>query len=258
MHFHLPKPLHGWREFAGEVGIIVVGVLIALGAEQFVERGHWRSEARQATDSLRDEVADHYVTASEIVMAQPCIDQQLETLEQSLLRPGAYIPAPVYQGSVGSFVFRAPTRTWADNVWRTVVSEGIATHLDARLRLKLAAYYAQLDSMRTSNHDADRLGWQLRILSQPLQPDAATRANLMQQIEETRGQFGFMKLVGNQEIGTIEDMGMKPPQGYVANGLAQSGTLQFCKDHHLPLSKVEPERAVIESIHDYDQTATSN
>ena len=32
MHFHLPKPLHGWREFAGEVGVIVLGVLIALGA----------------------------------------------------------------------------------------------------------------------------------------------------------------------------------------------------------------------------------
>jgi uncharacterized membrane protein YraQ (UPF0718 family) len=29
MHFHLPKPLHGWREFKGEVGIIVLGVLIA-------------------------------------------------------------------------------------------------------------------------------------------------------------------------------------------------------------------------------------
>ena len=43
MHFHLPKPLHGWREFAGEVGIIVLGVLIALGAEQLVEAAHWRS-----------------------------------------------------------------------------------------------------------------------------------------------------------------------------------------------------------------------
>lgn len=31
MHFHLPKPLHGWREFVGEVGIIVLGGLIALG-----------------------------------------------------------------------------------------------------------------------------------------------------------------------------------------------------------------------------------
>jgi hypothetical protein len=30
MHVHLPKPLHGWRAFAGEVGIIVLGVLIAL------------------------------------------------------------------------------------------------------------------------------------------------------------------------------------------------------------------------------------
>ena len=40
MHFHLPKPLHGWREFAGEVGIIVIGVLIALGAEQVVETLH--------------------------------------------------------------------------------------------------------------------------------------------------------------------------------------------------------------------------
>ena len=31
MSIHIPKPLHGWREFVGEVGIIVIGVLIALG-----------------------------------------------------------------------------------------------------------------------------------------------------------------------------------------------------------------------------------
>ena len=40
MHFHLPKPLHGWREFAGEVGIIVIGVLIALGADQLLNDWH--------------------------------------------------------------------------------------------------------------------------------------------------------------------------------------------------------------------------
>lgn len=37
MHIHLPKALHGWRDFLKEVGIIVLGVLIALGAEQGVE-----------------------------------------------------------------------------------------------------------------------------------------------------------------------------------------------------------------------------
>jgi hypothetical protein len=32
MQIQLPKPLHGWREFAGEVGVVLLGVLVALGA----------------------------------------------------------------------------------------------------------------------------------------------------------------------------------------------------------------------------------
>jgi hypothetical protein len=58
----LPKPLHGWREFAGEVGIIVTGVLIALGAEQVVEEIHFRnavaSERMALHEALRDELAE--------------------------------------------------------------------------------------------------------------------------------------------------------------------------------------------------------
>ena len=38
MHFHFPKPLHGWREFVGEVGIIVIGVLIALVPSRLSKR----------------------------------------------------------------------------------------------------------------------------------------------------------------------------------------------------------------------------
>lgn len=48
MHFRLPKPLHGWRTFVGEVGIIVLGVLIALGAEQAAQTAHQRHEGEQA------------------------------------------------------------------------------------------------------------------------------------------------------------------------------------------------------------------
>ena len=38
MRFDLIKPVNGWRAFWGEVGIIVLGVLIALGAQQVAER----------------------------------------------------------------------------------------------------------------------------------------------------------------------------------------------------------------------------
>src|SRR3954463_6957361 len=56
MHFRLPRPLHGWRAFAGEVSIIVLGVLIALGLEQAVEQVHDRANAEQARANIRDEI----------------------------------------------------------------------------------------------------------------------------------------------------------------------------------------------------------
>lgn len=59
MHFHLPKPIHGWRGFAGEVGIIVVGVLIALGAEQIVETIHWREQTRATREALYSDAVDN-------------------------------------------------------------------------------------------------------------------------------------------------------------------------------------------------------
>ena len=51
MHVHYPKPLHGWREFGGEVGVIVLGVLIALGAQQLMSDWQWRNDVRDADEN---------------------------------------------------------------------------------------------------------------------------------------------------------------------------------------------------------------
>jgi hypothetical protein len=73
MHFHLPKPLHGWREFVGEVGIIVLGVLIALAAEQVVQNFRDHRVATQTRDSVTDEI-DNDLTALQLrKSAEPCI-----------------------------------------------------------------------------------------------------------------------------------------------------------------------------------------
>jgi len=41
VEIHKPKAVHGWRELLKEIGIIVIGVVIALGAEQAVDAIHW-------------------------------------------------------------------------------------------------------------------------------------------------------------------------------------------------------------------------
>ena len=54
----LPTPLHGWRAFAGEVGVVVLGVAIALGAGQLAEAINWRMQVSDARGALGTELAD--------------------------------------------------------------------------------------------------------------------------------------------------------------------------------------------------------
>jgi hypothetical protein len=82
MRVHLPKPLHGWREFAGEVGIIVVGVLIALGAEQIVEILHWRHVLGDYRAALHDEVAHNIATYSYRMQQDRCVDARTAELQR--------------------------------------------------------------------------------------------------------------------------------------------------------------------------------
>src|SRR4051794_1899044 len=84
MHFYLPKPLHGWRAFAGEVGIIVIGVLIALAAEQFVQMLHWRSEARDIRRAVDREAALNLGSFAFNQMQRKCTWRRLNELKQVL------------------------------------------------------------------------------------------------------------------------------------------------------------------------------
>ena len=80
MHFHLPKPLHGWREFAGEVGVIVLGVVIALGLEQAVESWHWHDRVDHAVAALGFEVAETLGQGQERLNVARCVDRRLDEL----------------------------------------------------------------------------------------------------------------------------------------------------------------------------------
>jgi hypothetical protein len=82
LHVRLPKPLHGWRAFVGEVGIIVLGVLIALAAEQGVEGLHERTQVDQIRSALRAELADTRARWEFMRTADACEWQRLDALQQ--------------------------------------------------------------------------------------------------------------------------------------------------------------------------------
>jgi hypothetical protein len=89
----LPNPLHGWRAFAGEVGIIVLGVLIALGAEQLVQGVHQRYLARQALGHIRGELAYDSAFAAERIAIGDCMRASFTDLRQRLAAAATTGPA---------------------------------------------------------------------------------------------------------------------------------------------------------------------
>ena len=78
------KPLRGWRSFAGEVGIIVLGVLIALGAQQIAEDFQRRGEAREARELIREELATYMGRLESRWAVRHCIVNRLGELQALL------------------------------------------------------------------------------------------------------------------------------------------------------------------------------
>lgn len=136
MHFHLPKPMHGWREFAGEVGIIVLGVLIALSAEQVVEWVHWRNKVADARRALDSEVAYNLGAVEKRRQEAPCIDRRLREV-RSLLTGNTFGLGSGSRPPVGQPQLWRP-RT---DVWQVAVAGEAAEHMPLATRLGYAGLY---------------------------------------------------------------------------------------------------------------------
>jgi hypothetical protein len=82
MQFHLPKPLHGWRAFIGEVGVVLLGVLLALGAQQLVQSLQWRSDVRDFRAAVDSELAFDLAASDYRVRQSQCVERRLAELER--------------------------------------------------------------------------------------------------------------------------------------------------------------------------------
>ncbi|MCP3733971.1 hypothetical protein M9979_03660 [Sphingomonas sp. RP10(2022)] len=86
LDIHKPKPVHSWREFINEIGVIVIGVLIALGGEQAVESLHWRHVVGETKESLSATVEDAYGAMLSRQEMQSCVDRRLGDIATILSR----------------------------------------------------------------------------------------------------------------------------------------------------------------------------
>jgi hypothetical protein len=140
MYFNLPKPLHGWRAFAGEVGIIVVGVLIALGAQQLVESIHQREDIAQLRGAFRAELADDRARWEDIRAQDRCTLQRLDAIQRWV----ANAPA----GARLEKSFRLMLWNMHSSAWDIAKTSPATAHIPLDEQLAYADLYAAIDNWR--------------------------------------------------------------------------------------------------------------
>lgn len=140
MHFYLPKPLHGWRAFAGEVGIIVVGVLIALGAEQFAQWVHGREDVAQLRAALKAELADDRARWEYMSSADRCTLKRLDALEK-------WVATAPHSARLSDVYPIVPLNLHSSS-WDIAKTSAATALIPLHERLTYASLYAALENWR--------------------------------------------------------------------------------------------------------------
>ncbi|WP_118856935.1 hypothetical protein [Sphingomonas mesophila] len=237
-------PANGWRGFAGEVGVIVLGVLIALGAQRIVEDYSDRQRLSSTLDAIRTEVADHDFSASEIQIAAPCIVAQVEAIQQRLAAGDPRL-VPLYRDADFSdgYVVRLPSRLWSGVAWQSVSEADTLRRLKPDFAAAMAPYYAQVASASGTNDEAWAAHVSLNVLGRMVPRSESDRLRFLELAGILRGKIAFLDLVSGQIRYRLGQTGQLLSEKDRNAMLANSGTLKFCRERGLPLGVVRPVSA---------------
>ncbi len=208
MHVHLPKPLHGWREFIGEVGIIVLGVLIAIGIEQTVEAMRWRSEVSSARTALGEDIERSNRAFAFRVAAHDCIAARIGTLSQIIERVARRKPVPLLGEVIPDIGNGLPT-----NAWQISQSAQTLPHFDRDVLRLYGAYFLQVVNVgRFMEREVDDWGV-LRVLEgDPARLGPIDVAGVRVAIKHASFENDLIADISGEELATSKKLGISGSQ----------------------------------------------
>jgi hypothetical protein len=208
MHVRVPKPLHGWRAFAGEVGIIVLGVLIAIGFGQIVETLNWSAQVRDAKSALSQDMAQSNRVFAYRVAAHDCVARRLDRIggiiEQSAQHKARPAVGDVFP-DIGNALFK--------NAWETSRADQVLAHFDRKSLRLFGSYYLQLDNIGYFMlHENDDWGI-LRVLrGDPNRLGPSDIAGLRVALMHASFENDIIAGIAQDELQTSKNLGVSVPQ----------------------------------------------
>ena len=223
MRFQLLKPLRGWRAFAGEVGVIVLGVLIALGAQQFVENWQWRRETSATRDALRREAADNLEAALQRSQQQPCVEQRLKEIAAIFAAHKAGNPIQIFRpiGRPVSYYGRTDT-------WQVEIASQSLSHMSLEEKLAFAKAFGDYENLNNVLRVEQDSWLRLNVLNAPDQLEAGDWPPLRQAYAQAQSLSARMKIITGAIL-VSQTLGHQPRQAEETPVAVTLAIREFCK-----------------------------
>ena len=246
----------GWQAFWSEIVIVVLGVAIALAANEAVADWSWRNKVADAETRLQGDIAWAFLWSAEKAVSQPCIDAQLAALSRNVLTSGDTLkPEPVGKVLNLQYVVRMPNRPFRFPVWAALLADGTATHFPPERQEFLGRISDGLAQSGIYEAEARRLGGALLVMRDPIALDPGVRADLIGHINDLRSLTAYEGLNARQRLHLIADAGSAPSDEVVERflnaagkhppGADFSGLTYFCKSHGFPVPDWRDYRQVV-------------
>lgn len=198
MHIHKPKAVHGLREFLSEIGVIVLGVLIALCAEQTVEWMHWREVVSVERKGLDAEMSDDWDSIHARLDMQPCVDARLSEIATLFRRHDAGQPLG-QTGPVGRPMYSVTSRA----AWQMAIADQSLAHMEPDARAQYASAVGMHDAF-TGLTAQERAAWgALQQLNHPATLLPADWSELRKAYDEALDASAIVARLGGDASGQL-------------------------------------------------------
>ena len=236
------SPSMGWKAFWSEIIIVILGVLIALAANETVQNWNWRNKVQDGENRLRVDVERAFINAAELYVTVPCVDSQLSNLTNNLLKSGEKLTQmPIYKENIvgafeWDFVVRLPNRPYSFSTWETLLADGTAAHFSPTRQEAYAYINFVINRFQNENTKNQEATGRFDVMAFPINLDTGVRKDLMVDIQEQKRRNIFLSIYAQRLMVRINEMKSQPKDAMVNAELNESGTVQFCKQHNLPLA----------------------
>lgn len=189
LHIHVPKPLHGWKAFFNEIFVIAIGILIALGLEQVIERFHWYHQSEQASETLRRELGWNRHSLKIVVEDADCMLGNAGDLARLAEQGNVAAVRDFFNTGTETSNRIESFRTLRFGGWEAAKASGLLAHMATEERLGFAKSYDSLGRAADMNRDVIRAAKEVRAATYSYDGSPGDKRDLLRAIAYYRVLF---------------------------------------------------------------------